>query len=162
VTILDAPALLRGVAAIVLLANAAAAQPAPADPAPAGAKPDGPKQDGPKPGAGSAVVKLPPEAAGAVLGRRVYARNGDAVGVVIDLMVNGSGRPVAAVIDFGGFMGVGSHRVAIGWRLLHFTTDPAGDPAGTTRVTVDVDPAAIVATPEYQPGKDAFMLDLVP
>ena len=87
------------------------------------------------------------------MGRRVSGPSGEEMGRIVDLLVDTGGNPIAAVVDFGGFLGVGVHRLAIGWSLLQFSIDEAG-----TRIAVDLSPEVIAATPEYRPGKDAEML----
>jgi PRC-barrel domain len=59
------------------------------------------------------------ESAG-VLGRKVVGPNGEDFGLITDVIVDRDGRPRAAVIDFGGFLGVGSRKVAVDWNLLQF------------------------------------------
>jgi hypothetical protein len=63
-----------------------------------------------------------------VLGRDVKGPSGQVVAQVVNVLVDGSGRPLAAVLDYGGFMGVGKRRVAVAWRTLSFT--PAKMPGG--------------------------------
>ncbi len=48
-----------------------------------------------------------------ILGRDVVDSSGDDVGQLVDIMVDKAGRPVAGVIDVGGFLGVGKRRVAV-------------------------------------------------
>ncbi len=55
-----------------------------------------------------------------ILGRTVHDPAGDTVGRIVDVLVDDQGQPRAAVIDFGGFMGVGNRRIAVVWRALHF------------------------------------------
>src|ERR1700686_5653655 len=57
------------------------------------------------------------EAAG-VLGRKVVGPNGEDLGLITAVIVDRDGRPRGAVIDFGGFLGVGSRKVAVDWNLL--------------------------------------------
>ncbi|WP_227650561.1 PRC-barrel domain-containing protein, partial [Klebsiella pneumoniae] len=49
--------------------------------------------------------------------------NGDELGRVIDVVIDKDGRPRAAIIDFGGFLGVGSRKIAVDWRSLRFATE---------------------------------------
>jgi PRC-barrel domain len=58
-----------------------------------------------------------------VLGSKVVGPNGDDLGLITDVIVDRDGRPRAAVIDFGGFLGVGTRKVAVDWNLLQF--DPS-------------------------------------
>ena len=96
---------------------------------------------------------LPANAAGAVMGRRVLGPTGEEMGRVVNVLVDTAGNPVAAVVDFGGFLGVGVHRVAVGWSLLGFTIGKTG-----ARISIDIAPEVIASSPEYRPGEDAEML----
>ena len=67
--------------------------------------------------------------------------------MVVDVLVDGDGRPRAAVIDFGGFLGVGSRKIAIDWELLQFR------PADRTQpVRLVLGRAEVQAAPEYKPS----------
>ncbi len=81
-----------------------------------------------------------------ILGRGVHDPAGDQVGRIVDVLVDDQGQPRAAVIDFGGFMGVGNRRIAVAWRALHFL--PAAE-AHHIRIDMTVD--QIKATPDYKP-----------
>ncbi|MBD0273067.1 MAG: hypothetical protein ICV73_14215, partial [Acetobacteraceae bacterium] len=50
---------------------------------------------------------IPDGVAVRVLGRDVKGPSGQVVAQVVNVLVDGSGRPLAAVLDYGGFMGVG-------------------------------------------------------
>jgi hypothetical protein len=45
-----------------------------------------------------------------ILGKEVHSPSGQAMGRIVDLLVDEMGRPQAAIIDFGGFLGVGIRR----------------------------------------------------
>jgi hypothetical protein len=87
----------------------------------------------------------------AILGQRVIDADGKDVGRLIDVLVDANGQPQAAVIDFGGFMGVGNRKVALHWRSLHFNpSDPKH------KVILDMTPDQIKAAPEFiNPNKAA-------
>jgi hypothetical protein len=55
-----------------------------------------------------------------VLGKKVQGAKGDDLGRVVDVLADESGRVRAAVIEFGGFLGVGNRRIAVDWSLLRF------------------------------------------
>jgi hypothetical protein len=55
-----------------------------------------------------------------ILGRPVRDPAGDVIGRVVDVLVDESGQPRAAVIDIGGFLGVGNRSIAVAWTALHF------------------------------------------
>jgi len=95
------------------------------------------------------LQRIPASAAATVLGRRVLDHGGHEIGRLVDVLVDGSGRPLAAVLDFGGYMGLGSRKIAVDWARLRFTI--AGD---DTRLTVDLDANTIAAAPEYKGGSD--------
>jgi hypothetical protein len=61
------------------------------------------------------------------------------------VLVDEQGQPQAAVIDFGGFMGVGNRKIAFEWGALHFV--PA-DPKRAISLTLT--PDQIKAAPEYK------------
>jgi len=80
-----------------------------------------------------------------VLGKSVVARNGEGLGLITDVIVDRTGQPRAAVIDFGGFLGVGSRKIAVDWNLLSF------DPEKRDRAAVlALRRHEIRAAPEYR------------
>jgi hypothetical protein len=99
----------------------------------------------------SSVQTVEPNVAEAILGSRVIGLQGKDIGRLVDVLVDNSGHPQAAVIDFGGFMGVGNRKVAVHWSTLHF--DPSD---GKHQVQLDMTPDQIKAAPEYSnPDKPA-------
>lgn len=82
-----------------------------------------------------------------ILGRSVQGPTGDQVGRIVDVLVDDQGQPRAAVIDFGGFMGVGKRRIAVAWRALHFL--PA---AQQHHIRIDMTVDQIKSTPEFNPA----------
>jgi hypothetical protein len=81
----------------------------------------------------------------AVLGKVVIGPNGEKLGLITDVVVDRDGRPRAAIIDFGGFLGVGSRKVAIDWSLLTFDTEKRDRTA-----VLALDRREIQAAPEYK------------
>jgi hypothetical protein len=127
---------------------AAPAAPAPAAPAePAPVTP--PKDDQSKSGspAPENVKPLPPIEGTSVMGKKVRGPNGEDLGLVVDVLVDPDGQPHAAVIDFGGFLGVGSRKIAIDWKALDFTSL-----ARANTIELGLDRAQIAAAPEYKSG----------
>ena len=99
----------------------------------------------------SAVQSVPPEDAEAILGQRVTDQEGKEVGRLVDVLVDVNGQPQAAVIDFGGFMGVGNRKIAVHWGALHFSPGDAKH-----KVTLEMTPDQIKAAPEFRnPDKAA-------
>ncbi len=86
-------------------------------------------------------------AAGGILGRTVVGPDDQVIGRVVDVLVDAASNPRAAVIDFGGFLGVGSRRIAVNWSDLNFPpVSPAGG-AGT--IKLDLTSEQIMSAPEY-------------
>ncbi len=67
-------------------------------------------------------------AAISILGKKVFGREGEDMGRVVDVLADRDGRVRAAVIDFGGFLGVGNHRVAVDWQTLQVDPDNLDKP----------------------------------
>ncbi len=55
-----------------------------------------------------------------ILGREVVSAADENMGRIVDVLVDRSGQVRAAIIDFGGFLGVGSRKIAVDWSALHF------------------------------------------
>jgi hypothetical protein len=89
-----------------------------------------------------------------ILGKEVRSATDENMGRIVDVVVDRSGQVRAAVIDFGGFLGVGSRKIAVDWRALSFPWP--GDKAG--RVTLEFTRDQVKAGPEYQDGKAVVVL----
>jgi hypothetical protein len=85
--------------------------------------------------------------AAGMLGAKVQSPAGEAMGLVVDVIVGRDGQPDALVIDFGGFLGVGTRKIAIDWRLVHFRPGAKGAP-----VMIEVSRDDLQAAPEYDPA----------
>ena len=70
------------------------------------------------------------------------------------MLVDRSGEVRAAIIDFGGFLGVGSRKIAVEWNALHFP--PPGEPGG--RIALELTRDQVKAAPEYREGKPVVVL----
>jgi hypothetical protein len=86
-----------------------------------------------------------------ILGKDVQSPSGQTMGRVVDLLVDGTRQPRAAIIDFGGFLGVGTRKIAIDWNSLRFD---AGDPKKA--VVADLDRDEIKAVPEYKDSREVI------
>jgi sporulation protein YlmC with PRC-barrel domain len=89
-----------------------------------------------------------------ILGKEVRSATGENMGRIVDVVVDRTGQVRAAVIDFGGFLGVGSRKIAVDWNALSFPRP--GDTAG--RVTLEFTRDQVKAGPEYQDGKPVAVL----
>lgn len=97
-----------------------AAAPAPEAAAPAPAEGEATEQPAPPAVAPAGRKSLPKEGIYRVLGNDVKGPSGTVVAQVVNVLVDGQGTPVAAVLDYGGFLGVGKRRIAVEWRALGF------------------------------------------
>ena len=99
----------------------------------------------PPPNAPPAMVPIAKEDASAILGRPVLDAQGDVVGRITDVLVDAAGQVLAAVVDVGGFLGVGQRRIAVAWPALRF------DPASRT-IKLSMGAPELAAAPEYKPN----------
>lgn len=88
-----------------------------------------------------------------ILGREVRGAANENMGRIVDVLVDRSGQVRAAIIDFGGFLGVGSRKIAVDWSALHF---PAPGKGGV--ITLELTRDQVKAAPEYQDGKPVVVL----
>lgn len=89
-----------------------------------------------------------------ILGRDVRSAADENMGRIVDVLVDRAGQVRAAIIDFGGFLGVGSRKIAVDWNALHFP--PPGKPGA--RIALDLNRDQVNAAPEYQDGKPVVVL----
>jgi hypothetical protein len=89
-----------------------------------------------------------------VLGREVRSATDEDMGRIVDILVDYAGQVRAAIIDFGGFLGVGSRKIAVDWNAMHFPQP--GKPGG--RIALELTRDQVKAAPEYQDGKPVVVL----
>jgi hypothetical protein len=81
-----------------------------------------------------------------VLGRDVRSTTDQDMGRIVDVIVDRAGMVRAAVIDFGGFLGVGSRRIVVDWNALHF-----GRIANKSdSITLELTKEQVSEAPEYK------------
>jgi len=138
-------------AALSEIAQAPAANsPAPAQtPAPA---PTPPATPAPPPPA--AMTILPNHEVQGILGREVLSSTGENMGRIVDVLVDRGGQVRAAIIDFGGFLGVGSRKIAVEWNAMHFPPPAQAD----AKISLELTRDQVKAAPEYQDGKPVVVL----
>jgi hypothetical protein len=89
-----------------------------------------------------------------VLGRDVRSPADENMGRIVDVIVDRQGTVRAAVIDFGGFLGVGSRKIVVDWNALHF-----GHVANKSdSITLDLTKEQVMAAPEYKEGTPIVVL----
>lgn len=127
------------------------APPAPASPAqpPSQAPPATPASPVPP----QNLETLVPGDALPILGTKVYDAAGQDMGPIVDVLVDRSGAPRGAVIDVGGFLGVGSRKVAVDWQLIYFRPWDEKMP-----ILLDLTRAEVQAAPEYKGAKTVTLV----
>jgi len=81
-----------------------------------------------------------------VEGTSVYNATGEKLGSIDDLMIDRhSGQVRYAVMEFGGFLGMGTDRYPIPWTMLKFDTKQSG-------YVVPLDKAKLEKAPKYADG----------
>ena len=93
-------------------------------------------------------------AVGGILGRPVQGADGKDMGRIIDVIVDSAGRARAAVIDFGGFLGVGSRKIAVDWTALHFD----GALKNERNIGLALTQDQLKAAPEYKDGSPSVAI----
>jgi hypothetical protein len=164
------PVLMTAVAAIILggaisgarpenaqtpAQSAPADHPAAPDNAPAIPPPAAPAPAAPAPTPPASVTILNDHEVQGILGRDVESTTANEnMGRIVDVLVDRSGQVRAAIIDFGGFLGVGSRKIAVDWNALHFPQPAKPD----AHITLDLTRDQVKAAPEYQEGKAVVVL----
>jgi PRC-barrel domain len=87
-----------------------------------------------------------------VLGREVRTRVEEDVGRIVDLLADRQGKVQAAVIEFGGFLGIGTRKIAVEWSALSFESD-GRHPV----IVVDMTRNRLRVAPEYKPNEPAVV-----
>jgi hypothetical protein len=95
----------------------------------------------------TASQRLPQNYLFSVLGQKLYGSTGTEIGQIVEVLVAGSGRPRAVVVDVGGFLGLGTEKVAIDWQALQFYGID-----GQKTVFADLSPKQLAGAPKYDPA----------
>jgi hypothetical protein len=106
------------------------------------------------PNAAPAAVAINKQEVQTILGKNVRSSAGEDMGHLVDVVVDRDGHILAAIVDFGGFLGVGSRKIAIEWKALHFSPD---DPKGNT-ITLALTRDQVKAAPEYKDATPIVIL----
>jgi hypothetical protein len=116
---------------------------------------DVPKQDSakePKPPASVTVIGA--RDAHGILGREVRSAADENMGRIVDVIVDREGVVRAAVIDFGGFLGVGSRKIVVDWRALRFgAIANKGD-----SISLELTKEQVSKAPEYKEDSPIIVL----
>jgi hypothetical protein len=107
-----------------------------------------------KPSPPPSVTILGPKEAYGVLGRDVRSPKNEDMGHIVDVIADLTGRVRAAVIDFGGFLGVGSKKIVVDWNALHFGKIANNGDA----ITLDLTKAQVAKAPAYKENEPIVVL----
>lgn len=129
------------------------AAPAPSPPAAAPAPP-APKDAAKEPSPPPSVTVIGARDAHGILGRDVRSSANEDMGRIVDVIVDRDGKVRAAVIDFGGFLGVGSRKIVVDWNALRF----AGVSSKSDSITLDLNKQQVSAAPEYKEDTPLIVL----
>ena len=88
-----------------------------------------------------------------LLGKPVRSAKGEDLGRVVDVIVDRGGVVQAAIVDFGGFLGVGSRKIAVDWHILHFPEDGPLD-----KLITDLPREQLRKAPVYKEGEPIVIM----
>ncbi|WP_256366612.1 PRC-barrel domain-containing protein [Methylocapsa sp. S129] len=128
-----------------VLAQAPASDSPPAATAPEAAKPP--------PATETPAVVADGNAAETLLGKPVQSAKGEDLGRIVDVIVDRTGTVRAAIIDFGGFLGVGTRKIAVDWHVLHFPQD-----GGMDKLIADLPRDRLRKAPVFKDGEPAVIM----
>ena len=147
-------AILAALAGAASRAENEASAPAADHAAPQSAQPQTSPPAAKEPAPPPSVTVIGAREAHGVLGRDVRSPTDEDMGHIVDVIVDRAGVVRAAVIDFGGFLGVGSRKIVVDWNALHF-----GRIANKTdSITLELSKEQVNAAPEYKEDKPIVVL----
>ena len=89
-----------------------------------------------------------------ILRREVRSAADENMGRIVDAIVDRSGTVRAAVIDFGGFLGVGSRKIVVDWSALRF----GGVAKKSDSIVLELTKDQVNAAPEYKEDAPVIVL----
>ena len=110
----------------------------------------------PSPSPGTPAMVLDDQEVSTILGKSVRGSTGEDMGRIVDIIVSRDGQVHAAIIDFGGFLGIGSRKVAVDWHALNFA--PAGKPGS---ISLELTRNQVRLAPEYKRGEPVVVVGAV-
>jgi hypothetical protein len=102
---------------------------------------------------GTPAKIMDPRLIESVLGRNVLSTSGENIGRIVDVLVDRKGQIRAAVIDFGGFLGLGTRKIAVDWSALHFGTKDS-----PSAIALDITRERLRVAPEVKPGEPVTII----
>jgi hypothetical protein len=110
----------------------------------------------PNPSPGTPATVLDDQEVSTILGKSVRSSADEDMGRIVDIIVSHDGQVHAAIIDFGGFLGIGTRKIAVDWRALNFA--PVGKPGS---ITLDLTRNQVRLAPEYKRGEPVVVVGAV-
>jgi PRC-barrel domain len=107
----------------------------------------------PNPSPGTPATVLDDQEVSTILGKSVRSSADEDMGRIVDIIVSRDGQVHAAIIDFGGFLGIGTRKIAVDWRALNFA--PAGKPGS---ITLEFTRNQVRLAPEYKRGEPVVVI----
>jgi hypothetical protein len=89
-----------------------------------------------------------------ILGKEVRSAHDENMGRVVNVIADRTGQVKAAVIEFGGFLGVGSRKIAVAWTSLRFPPDGKKGKHATLELTRD----QVRGVPEFREDKQVVVV----
>jgi sporulation protein YlmC with PRC-barrel domain len=80
-----------------------------------------------------------------VVGLAVVNHANDSVGKVSEVLLDSSGKVSGVIVDVGGFLGIGTHPVKLGWNQIKLVNKD-----GSLQAVVNMDKNALKQMPEYK------------
>ncbi len=151
---MQARILITFVAAFAALAAARGAEQAADDKGPPPASKTAPQEGAKQPAPPPSVTVIGARDAHGILGRDVRSAANEDMGRIVDVIVDREGTVRAAVIDFGGFLGVGSRKIVVDWNALRF----GGVASKTDSITLELTKEQVNAAPEYKEDTPLIVL----
>src|SRR5260370_32844074 len=99
----------------------------------------------PNPSPGPPAVVLNDQEVSTILGKSVRSSADEDMGRIVDIIVSRDCQIHAAIIDFGGLLGIGTRKIAIDWRVLNFA--PAAKPGA---IILELTRNQVRLAPEYK------------
>ncbi len=88
-----------------------------------------------------------------VLGKTLVDASGERAGRIVDVLADKTGQVKAAIVDYGGFLGIGSRRVAVAWQELRF-----GTPGNPNAVAVGIPLDRLARAPQVKTGQPVTVI----
>ena len=107
----------------------------------------------PNPSPGTQAVVLDDQEVSTILGKNVRSNADEDMGRIVDIIVSRDGQIHAAIIDFGGLLGIGTRKIAVDWRVLNFA--PAGKPDA---IRLELTRNQVRLAPEYRRGEPVVVV----